>query len=100
MIRVGLITTNWNVHRCGVAEYSRMLIENLGMVAPDIQVTPIFGPYDFGSIYPRTMSGSFDIISVNFDSGYVGIFAQGVAQKFRAGGAKLVRDISTSTSSP
>lgn len=87
MIRVGLVTTSWTAHRCGVAEYSRMLIENL---PGDIQVTPIFGPYDFNSLYPRVMAGNFDVIHFNYDSGFLGIFAPGIADRFRTGGARLV----------
>ena len=89
-MRVGLITTDWNVHRCGVAEYSRMLIENLRVVAPDIEVTPIFQPYDFWSLHPRVMAGNYDVIHFNYDSGFLGIFGAGIAEKFRAGGAKIM----------
>jgi glycosyltransferase involved in cell wall biosynthesis len=91
MVRVGLITTSWTGHRCGVAEYSRMLIERL---PGDIQVTPIFGPYEFASLYPRVMAGNFDVIHFNYDSGFLGIFAPGVANRFRAGGAGIVLTLS------
>lgn len=90
MIKVGLVTTNWNGHRCGVAEYSRMLIVGLGKVAPDITVTPIFGPYEFDNLFPRVMAGHFDIISFSYDSGFLGIFAPGIATRFREAGAKIV----------
>ncbi|SRR6266566_3397187 len=88
-MRVGIVTTSWTQHRCGVAEYTRMLIENMAVVAPDIEMTPIFGPYDFQNLYPRVMAGQFDVIHFQYDSGYVGIFGSGVATKFRAGGAKI-----------
>lgn len=91
MVRVGMVTTSWTAHRCGVAEYSRMLIERL---PGDIQVTPIFGPYEFSSLYPRVMAGNFDVIHFNYDSGFLGIFAPGVATRFRAGGAGIVLTLS------
>lgn len=90
MIRVGLVTTSWMAHRCGVAEYSRMLIDALGTVAPEVQVTPIFGPYEFANLYPRVMDGRFDVIHFNYDSGFLGIFAPGIATRFKEAGAKIV----------
>lgn len=87
MIRVGLVTT-WGEVRCGVAEYSRMLMENI--VDPEVQVTPIGGPYHVEALLPRVLVGQYDVVHVMFDAGYVGIFAPGVAQRFRAGGAKLL----------
>lgn len=88
MIRIGLVTTSWHYHRCGVAEYSRMLIEHIH--DPEISIEPIFGPYEFQNLYPRVMAGNYDVIHFNYDSGFLGIFAPGVAEKFRAGGARIM----------
>lgn len=87
MIRVGMITTNWNVDRCGIAMYALSLVRHM---PADISVSPIFGPYDFNSLFPRIMAEHFDIVHCQFEAGFVGIFAPGVATKFKSGGARIV----------
>lgn len=89
-MRIGMVTTSWMNQRCGVAEYSRMLIESLCSVASDIEVTPIFGPYEFNSLHPRCMAGKYDVIHFNYDSGFLGIFSPSIANRFRETGAKIV----------
>lgn len=87
-MRVGLVTTSWVGNRCGVAEYSRMLIENMN--APDIEMIPIYGPYEATSLLPKVLAGYYDIVHFNYDSGFLGIFAPGVATQFKRDGAKIV----------
>jgi glycosyltransferase involved in cell wall biosynthesis len=79
MIRVGLVTTVASEHRCGIAEYARMLQEHL---PPDIQITQIGGPYDKNRLLPRVRAGNFDIVHFNYESGFLGIFSPGVAREF------------------
>lgn len=79
MIRVGLVTTIASEQRCGIAEYARMLVENL---PPDIQVTQIGGPYEERKLLPRVLAGTYDIVHFNYESGFLGIFSPGVARKF------------------
>lgn len=86
MIRVGLVTT-WGI-RCGVQEYSRMLIDN--MPDKEIEFTVVSGPFHFDSLYPRVMAGNFDVIHFNYDSGFLGIFSPGVATRFKANHTKIV----------
>lgn len=84
MIRVGMVTTISSQQRCGIAEYSRMLRENMDS---DIDVTEIGGPYEERKLLPRVLAGNYDIVHFQYESGFLGIFTPGVARKF---GSRIV----------
>lgn len=74
MQTVALVTT-WE-HACGIAEYSKNLVQN----CPGFDFRIISYPYDAASIRQRAQGCS--LINFQYESGFLGIFSPGVMQSF------------------